>query len=86
MRIEIADQNCIAHTITTEDPRIAGDWFAEICRKIMSVNSRFSDCRLSVWPSTHEEMDKIGEHQFVIDYDSLSHFAGKILEVTGAMI
>lgn len=84
MKVEIWDMVRRAHTITSRDPRIIGDWFAEKAAEIMSADSRMQECRIVVWPETHEECQLVGmaSEQLSFTQDNLLYLAQKILEVS----
>jgi hypothetical protein len=79
MRIEVVDWYMSARTIDTRSARLAGDWLAEQCRDLMSADTTLPDCRLRIWPSTHEEAKLIGDQEHSINQDDLLHLAAVIL-------
>jgi hypothetical protein len=87
VRIEIVDQVMQSHVITTGDPRIAGDWFGEIYPLIASANTCYQNCRITVWPSTPEEMKTIGDRSVQVRFtqDGLLHLADVILKASGRL-
>lgn len=70
------------HSIDTGDADLAGRWAAEKFRNLMSADARFGDCRLRIWPSTHEECDLIGHQEVKLDQDGLLSMAGVFLDAS----
>lgn len=85
MRIEIDDSDCYRHQIDTADPELAGRWFAEKAKLLMSADARWGQCKLRIWPSTHDEMKLIGQQEMTLTQDNLLAFAQHILEVSGQL-
>lgn len=86
MRVEIWDNVGQMRMITSCQPRLIGDWFAEQASELMTADARMQDCRLNIWPQTREEIKTIGEHREVrLDQDGLLQLAEKILEASKAL-
>ena len=84
MRIEIDDFNQSRHTIDTRDPTLAGQWFVEHARMLMSNNFALGDCRLRIWPTDETETKMIGlqGREIRLTQDALLNLAGDILKVS----
>jgi hypothetical protein len=83
MRVEIDDSDAYRHQIDSNDPETIGRWFSEKAKLLMSADTRWGQCRLRIWPSTHAESLTIGqgiEAQFT--QDGLLYLAGRILEAS----
>lgn len=82
MRIEIADDVAYLHVIDTDDPAMAGQWFARKAEMLMSANSRFGDCRMRIWPSNEAETKTIGRWDNRLTQDNLLELARHLLAVS----
>ncbi len=85
MRIEIDDSNSYRHEIDTNDPILAGKWFAEKAQLLMSANYAYGQCKLRIWPSTYEETTLIGHHEIKFTSDALLELGNHILNASKQM-
>jgi hypothetical protein len=56
MRVEIQDGDGQGYTITSGDPALVGQWFAEHSAHLMSADARYQ-ARMQIWPSTAFEYE-----------------------------
>lgn len=84
MRVEIFDADSQAHVISSYDPRIIGDWFAEHARLLITSDTRMLPYKINIWPSTHEEFQAVGSMSLTVNFtqDGLLHLAEAILEAS----
>lgn len=82
MRVELTDWNGYQRTITSNNPALIGDWFAEHAEHLVTGDSRLQ-VRIQFWPDSPEEMEVIGRNPVVLlTQEGLLHFAEKILETS----
>jgi len=88
VRVEIRDCNGQAYSITSADPRIIGDWFAEHAEMLMSANTTMMPYPMYIWPQTEREQkilsgpDRLQMIEVRLTQDGLLHLAGRILEAS----
>lgn len=85
MRVELDDAMGYRHTIDSGDPELVGRWFVEKALLLMSSNVTVGDCRLRIWPSTHDEQQLIGTHEAFLTRDKLRKLAEALLMVSGTL-
>lgn len=81
MRIEVVDWVNYGHVIDTDDPLIAGKWFARKAEQLMSADTRTSDLRMRIWPTDRAESQTIGQWENRLTKDNLLEFARHLLNV-----
>lgn len=79
MRIEIDDPFSYRHQIDTGDAALVAWWFAEKAAMLMSANVSLGECRLRIWPVTHEEFSLIGQREIHLTQEALQALAGELL-------
>ena len=84
MRVEIYDDMACMHVIDSDDLQLIGRWFARKAQLLMSANACFGDCRMRIWPSSHDETNLIPEYhrEIRLTQEAMLSFAGSILEVS----
>jgi hypothetical protein len=82
MRVEIYDWNCQAYTITSRDPKLIGEWFAEHAQSLMTADAR-AEIQIRIWPQDQQEHRLIGPDQVTrFTQDGLLHLAQVILDAS----
>jgi hypothetical protein len=86
VRVELTDCNGYPAMITSQNPKLIGDWFAEHAPGLMTADCR-SQARIAIWPQSHEEMKTIGQQHTAVTFtqDGLLYLAGQILEAAQAL-
>lgn len=59
MRVQIIDWVGAPHVITSSDPKLIGQWFAEQAAALMMADCTMQHCRIEIWPQTHQEHDML---------------------------
>ena len=80
MRVEIQDWNGYGYTISSRNPALVGEWFAEHAQHLMTGDSRMQ-IRIQIWPQDADEAATIGAQTMTspMTQDGLLEFADKIL-------
>lgn len=80
MRVEIQDWNGYGYTISSRNPALVGEWFAEHAAHLMTADSRMQ-IRIQIWPQDVEESKLIGAQHLAspMTQDGLLALADTIL-------
>ena len=84
MRVEIYDDMAYVHRIDSDDLQLIGRWFARKAQLLMSADARMGDCRIHIWPESHDEIKLIPEYhrEVRLTQEALLSLASSILEVS----
>jgi len=88
MKVEIWDWNRQVWSITSTNPTTIGAWFAEMADRLISADARMQDCRIHVWPQTHEEHDMLrsgNRTEYRFTQDDLLALAQCILDASAKL-
>jgi hypothetical protein len=80
VRVEIQDWNGHGYTISSRNPALVGEWFAEQAAHLMTADSRMQ-IRIQIWPQDADEAKLIGAQSLSspMTQDGLLHLADCIL-------
>ena len=83
MRVEIQDWNGYGYTISSRNPALVGQWFAEQAAHLMTADSRMQ-IHIQIWPQDAEEHEVLGQQALTakMTQDGLLELADHILKAS----